>query len=216
MTALSPVPGQPLESARRNIAGASCLMLLAFSIGASGCERTKTAGEKAPPESTWTLQDVTHDEDKLLLIRRLPLGLSYAEVRRHVPDLSPVRDEIPPTPGTPHLTEADAPARILNRDSRMEFNFREDSLYAYGYWLEHLTYVTSDSLYRRLQDFYSQRFGPYLEEKGQPEEGSRSNASYWGAGGFEVVLVNNIYRDHCTLAWSFQLPVNTLQARASP
>ena len=144
------------------------------------------------------------DKQKLLMIKYLPLGASYEEVRMKFPgvsDLEPEgRGEILAGWG---LFEAFAPIVILNRKAILEFNFKDNKLYSYYFWLEKLDCITAGEVYQTLQKFYSDHFGKCREEQ-ESEPGYSAVSSYWHCGDFDFVITNNIYGDVCVVAWGYQ------------
>jgi hypothetical protein len=144
------------------------------------------------------------DDQKLLLIRYLPLGASYEEVQKKFPQVSDLRPEgrgeILASLG---LFEAFAPISILNRKATLEFNFKHNKLYSYYFWLEKLDCTTAGKVYQRLQKFYSAHFGKYHEEQ-ESEPGYSLISSYWYCDNFNFGIANNIHGDGCILAWGYQ------------
>lgn len=144
------------------------------------------------------------DEEKLLLIKYVPLGISYEEVKRKFSEVSDLRGE----GGGEDLAgrglqEAFVPISILNRKANIEFNFEYNKLYSYYFWLEKLDCQTARKVYQELQKFYSDHYGKYQEEE-ESELGYSNKSSYWNHVDFNFGITNNIYPDGCVVAWGYQ------------
>lgn len=144
------------------------------------------------------------DEDKLLLIRSLPLGISYEDASKRIPDLGEL--EIEGYSEYLHqqgLAKAFADMTVLDRQARLELNFENNILYSYYFRLAALDRAASADLYGRLQSFYSERYGKAREEQ-QAEGGVQSHSSFWSTDTFSVVMTASEQPDQHILSWGFQ------------
>jgi hypothetical protein len=141
------------------------------------------------------------DEDWLLLVRQLRFGLTYADLDGMLPGLG----ELAPDGGVSgDLHEAKRSVRLFDYDADLEFNFKNDSLYSYYFFVRELGGSASQELYDWLQKFYTEHYAGYSEET-TDEHGYSSRTSYWKGDGFTAVLTRSIQGDACSVSWGFQL-----------
>ncbi len=150
------------------------------------------------------VQNLTNDQ-KLMLIEEVPLGLTYEQVQQRFPDVGPQTPE--GTGATAHLTEANLETEVMDRDAMIEFNFEHDRLYSYYYHIDELGCTEAEELYGELQDFYSGYYGEMRTED-EDEGGYRARSSFWrmhdAQSGIAVTLSEQA--DECRLGWGFQQP----------
>lgn len=144
------------------------------------------------------------EAEKLALIERLPLGLSYAAVRSRFPEVGPQRAEVG---GAGALTEAEAPLTVFSRAGVLNLNFQNDALYSYYFALDSLACDSAEVLYDRLQAFYDGPFGAGREEAVDEQPGYRQRTRYWTADTLEVTATLGMQGAACRLAWGYQQPV---------
>lgn len=170
----------------------------------SGCQ--DRAGEEEPGaespvtsgESSDTMAQ-TAEPDELMIVERLPLGLSYDEVAARFPGVSPLRSE-----GTaPSLREATLDRRVFDRRAVLELNFDADRLYSYYFRLDSLVCDSARVLYDRLQEFYDGQFGVGREET-QQEGAYEATSRYWRADTLGVSATLGQQSGFCRLSWGFQ------------
>ena len=165
------------------------------------------------PEEQPDLEDqlehiVNTDEEKLLLIDHIPLDLTYYQVKEILPDLS---EPIVESEYFSILERATINTNLFSHDCNLEFNFSNDTLYAYWYNIDNLSNGVADSLYTYLQSFYGEIYGDYFEEISHDPGASGYPifwGSYWDSDEYEVVIGNNIYANYCLLAFGFQERIN--------
>lgn len=193
------------------------LILMALSASGGGC-RDGSGGEGAKPAPSNSNQnrpdaadaaesnpvDIETDEDKLMLIRLVPLGIAYEDVKSRIPETGEMSiegySEYMQRQG---LTRASADMRVLDRDAKLEFNFENNNLYSYYYRVEGLDERASSELFGVLQAFYSERFGKPREEH-RAEGAARARSSYWSAEKFHVVMTDSAQPGGHSLSWGFQ------------
>lgn len=144
------------------------------------------------------------DEEKLLLIRSLPLGISYEDASKRIPDLGEL--EIEGYSEYLHqqgLAKAFTEMSVFDRQARLELNFENNILYSYYFRLAGLDRDTAGDLYRRLQSFYSERYGKPREEQ-QAEGAIQNHSSFWSNDTFSVVMTASAQPDQSILSWGFQ------------
>lgn len=145
------------------------------------------------------------NDQKLMLIEEVPLGLTYDQVQQRFPDLGAQQSE--GSGATAHLTEAHLQTDVMDREALIEFNFENDRLYSYYYRIDSLDCAEGDSLYAELRDFYAGYYGDLREEE-EDEGGYSARSSYWrmdeGQQGGAVTLSRQA--DECRLGWGFQQP----------
>jgi len=149
------------------------------------------------------------DDQKLLLFEHVPLGAALSEVKDAVPDLGNQRLE-----GLPggELTDAGAEVEVIGFRTRVEFNFRRDTLYSVSFGPLDLPADSGDAVFDRLSAFYSRRFGTPLVEDGQDTPyfvRSRSWRASWG----EVGVINSLAGDRRILGWGYQPLPDTRSTR---
>jgi len=148
--------------------------------------------------------DIETDEDKLLLVHLVPLGIAYEDVKSRIPETGEMSieaySEYMQRQG---LARASTDMRVLDRDAKLEFNFENNNLYSYYYRVEGLDDKAASELFDRLQAFYSGRFGKPREEH-QAEGATRARSNYWSAQKFHVVMTDSAQPAGHVLSWGFQ------------
>lgn len=192
--------------------------LVALLFAAFGCEAqpeaTPEMDEVAPPDRTSPdgqgVQDAPPpdltEEQKLMLIQEVPLGVDYAYVEDRFQTVGPEEREA--LGAGDQLSQAFLPVSILNEEGTLEFNFDDDALYSYYYRLDSLACDVGEQRYDELNSFYSDYFGDAREEEEQAND-YRSRSSFWRMGEQEgaVAMTLGEQSDVCRLSWGFQQQV---------
>lgn len=148
--------------------------------------------------------DIESDEQKLMLIDLVPLGIGYEDVKSRIPETGEMSieaySEYMQRQG---LARASTDLRVLDRDAKLDFNFENNNLYSYYYRIEGLDEASASELYSRLREFYSGRFGKPREEQ-QSEGAARARSSYWSADKYHVAMTDSSQPGGHTLSWGFQ------------
>jgi len=149
------------------------------------------------------LDTLSSDRDKLLLIQKLPLGLTYDEVKQRLPSMGALKPEGGMEPGNSGLEEAWDEMIVLNRKASLECNFNTGRLYSYCFSVEKLQDPDARAFYRELQRFYTMQFGNYHEEH-QNEEGRLLSSSLWSSDSFGIVATLSGSDEEFRVSWGFQ------------
>ena len=179
-----------------NLFGDTLRAAIALFIASSlGC------GEKHDSVVCGSLADMS-DSEIMFLIGCLPIGATYAEARKIVPNLSELRWE-----GRPlnrfGLQEATASVAILDHQSELEINFKDSRLYSYLFWVRDLTEKSAESLYNDVVGVYSASYGaPTTTTDAEP--GHTYSGSHWCQNGYAAVVGRTDYADRSFVAWGFQ------------
>ena len=143
-------------------------------------------------------------KDELLLINKIPIGITYEEVKDVFPNISELRAE------GRNLYDAKVDLCILNNKAKIEFNFKayknNNMLYSYYYFIDSLDSDIADSLYLLLKNFYKEHYGNSSEGKELDPAGFYNITSFWRTKEFSVGLTNNVYHNYNVLGWGFQKP----------
>ncbi|MTI82706.1 MAG: hypothetical protein FH756_02165 [Firmicutes bacterium] len=150
-------------------------------------------------------QTAQSDNEKLMLIKELPFGVTYQEVKQKFPDVGPNKPEgYPEVEIDEGLTEATVSVNVLGYKAELEFNFEDNKLYRYGFAVEFKNKAGAENLYTKLQEFYTQEFGAYLVEK-QAEGDNLTISNFWYESDFELCLVHHKNWDgRHFVNWGFQ------------
>lgn len=149
------------------------------------------------------LDTLSSDRDKLLLIQKLPLGLTYHEAKQRLPSLGLLKPEGGMEPGDTGLEEAWGEMMVLNRKASLECNFNAGRLYSYYFSVESLDDAGARSLYRELQRFYTMQYGNYHEEH-ENDEGRLMSSSLWSSDSFGIVATLSGSDGEFEVSWGFQ------------
>ena len=145
------------------------------------------------------------DHNQLLLIKRIPIGATYEQVKSVVPTLGKLLPEgRSEHQGKRGLFEALTQINILDQEATLEFNFEYGELYSYFYSIKDLDKVVAEDLYARLQGFYRSQFGDFEYSVDSDPAGFRVEMSIWDLADFRVGVANNIYSSSCVLSWGFE------------
>lgn len=143
------------------------------------------------------------DEEKLLLFKKVPTGMTYKETKFLLPTLGELVTEgggsFNPRFG---LFEARLELSLIGQSAKMEFNFKNDTLYGYDFFISKLDSGTAEVIYTNLQSFYSKHFGPYNEEIETFEY--FYEASYWSSDSIHWGITKNIYsKTNAYVGWGY-------------
>ena len=144
--------------------------------------------------------------NKLLLIKKIPIGTDYKKIKELFPNLS----EMKKVGLRGNLYEAKVKNYIFNQKCIIKFNFKSvdtlDALYSFYYFIDSLNKNTADSIYLLLKKFYNKNYGNSSEYKEVDPAGFYNITSVWKTKKFSVVLTNNVYYNYNILSWGFQKP----------
>ncbi len=184
-----------------------CLLLLL----AAGCREAEPAapvetGANDAPDTAedraGTISDstVTSDSTGLILVDNLPLGGTVDQMREVLPAFMMTEGE-----GAVEndMEQAIAPYTVFGRPGEVELNFDEGHLVSYYFRLDTLACPSADSLYRRVQTAYGERFGAPREDT-QDEGGYRAQSSYWVGDSLGASVTRGEQAGRCRLMWGFQ------------
>jgi hypothetical protein len=150
------------------------------------------------PESITSVKLDTLDE-RMLLHKQVSIGVTYDALKQMLPDLGRQKND-----GGQHLTDALLEIDVLGYPARVEFNFEDEVLYNFIYWMPRMKPEEAKVAYKKLQDYYSDLFGAYQEEFVQEEPDYGVRSSTWKSGKEVIRVVNNISYDNVTIAWSIE------------
>ena len=146
------------------------------------------------------------EQDALTIYKVIRPGATYRTVHRRIPGLG----ELTPEGGSelqaaPGLSEATALTELFDRETVLEFNFKDGRLYSYYFFLREFDQIMADRLYHRIKAFYLSGLGHGAEEEEQ--DGDRLKKSvYWIAHDLEVVVTINTTSEASVMSWGFQQP----------
>jgi len=139
-----------------------------------------------------------NEKSRLLMVQCIPIGSTPDEVGKFVPGFGVGG----PYAGDPTLTVGSTPLEVLGQKTRLQFDFKSDSLYAMWYGLD-LTAAHGDSLFAELVRFYCKQFGSARIGDGQDAEYYVRNRR-WCTAQYEVVVSCSLAGDRRFLGWGFQ------------
>jgi hypothetical protein len=172
-------------------------------FAAAGCSRGEVAKRSSQTPQVSLLASMS-DQEKLLLIQRVPLGVTYSGVREIISDLGPQRPEAPGgPPEMADLTDASVTVQVLGHSTRLEFNFQKNKLYSYSYGSLEVSAAAGDSLFEYLCSFYSSQFGTPVAEDAQDSPYFVKDRR-WPRIGYEAGVTMSIADTMRILGWGFQ------------
>ncbi len=147
--------------------------------------------------------DKMSEEEKLLLFKKIPTRITYERTKFLLPTLGALETEgggsFNPKYG---LFESRLNFLILGRPAKLEFNFKNDSLYGYNFSISEIDSSSAEIIYKELQSFYSKQFGPFNEERESFEY--YYEASNWSTDSIQWGIVKNIYSNaHAYIGWGY-------------
>jgi hypothetical protein len=154
------------------------------------------------------------DHEKLLLFEHLPLGSTPSEVKRIASNLGDVAPEIM-MPVPTRLREASTETEFFGNKALLEFNFSGDSLYAFELGPIRLSEQAGDSLFEKINSFYTERYGePLVSDGDDPHTFVRDRM--WPVPGGEVGIIMRFEGNERLIGWGFQRALNTRPRKTSP
>ena len=135
------------------------------------------------------------DNGKLLLGDILSFGLTYEEVKAEFPEVGQLQAKGGlQSLGERGLKEAVLKTEVLDHTAELEFNFEQDKLYSFYYFITLEDEAEAGELYTYLQDFYATNLGTFFTEE-QEEGGISSETSYWQNEAFQLGLTHQVNVD---------------------
>lgn len=157
-------------------------------------KEVKKTEKEEEPERTERVEIQLNQQDRslLMLADQIALGTDYQKIKEQVPNLKEIRPEgNSDVLAAEGLTEATASASFMEKQTGIEFNFKNDSLYSFYYLINELNTEKGERLYKGIRTYYLERWG---EGKKMPveEETHYSTSYYWelGNGRFGVMTYN--------------------------
>ena len=143
------------------------------------------------------------DEEKLMIFNLIPKRITYQDAKAILPEMGELKTEgggsFDPNYG---LYESFLYLEIFGRPAKIEFNYRNDSLYTYYFFISNIDSSLAEEIYSNLQRFYEGKFGPYAKERETWEYFSES--SYWELDTFNFSISKSIYtKDNAIIGWGF-------------
>jgi hypothetical protein len=146
---------------------------------------------------------LTNEDDKLLSwVDSIPLGITYSQIKSLMPNIGMQR----PKGNNEQLakqgsTEARLKINLLHRKGNIDFNFKNDTLYSFFYTLTEADFEKADDIYYGLQNFYSKKIGPCVEDK--VEEYNRySKSCLWESTKYNATMTYNLNSN--IISWGIQ------------
>jgi hypothetical protein len=144
------------------------------------------------------------DDEKLMLIERLPIGSGYDDVRAIFPGVGP---EEPAGMGlTETLSTATVPVQVMDESAVLELNFDDGVLYSYYFQITDMDCSETEALRDELREYYQTRFGESTYES-ESEAGYAMESDYWPLPDHDAALAMTLGRqaEVCRLAWGYQI-----------
>jgi hypothetical protein len=191
------------------------IFLLVPALVLGGCAEPQPDPDTAPPDALG-VEDDEHqprdrlsDDEKLMLIDRLPIGSSYDDVRDVFPSVGP--EEPAGTGLTETLSTASVPVRVMEEDAVLELNFDDGVLYSYYFQVHDADCGEAEALRAELRQYYQARFGDSVYES-EEEPGYTMESDFWHLPNHDAALAMTLGRqaDVCRLAWGYQIEYGTV------
>lgn len=153
-------------------------------------------------KQTTKLQFSPDEKDFLDHFDSLKPGVSFKELKHTFPVVKGIRPEAGNEElASQGLTESLATIQLLNADARLEFNFKNDSLYSYFSVMKEADLDKADDLFLLLQNHYNKLYGVCEQEKVE-EENHFVQTCFWKTRNQYWVLTYNINTG--TILWGYQ------------
>ncbi len=156
------------------------LFIPIFSVLLAGVVAGWYLNSKTSSEKTQPLEIVT-------IIKKLPIGSSFEDVKLLYPNLSDLQGQGGYlTPDKTDLTEAHVHTELMGLPAEIEFNFQKDNLYSYFFNFNRLDKKTADKLFADL----TETFQIYGKPQPQTMEPNRPDCytNFWQTPDFSVGL----------------------------
>lgn len=187
------------------------LILCGCSKESSENEESSIDGAKSAADSLAVLAregavdvDKMTDEEKLLIYKIIPKRISYQETKAIFPGMGELKTEGDGTMEPKYgLYESNLSLSVLGRQARLEFNYENDSLYAYYFFISNVDSLAAEQIYIELRNFYELRFGAYAEERETRQYIYES--CFWESDTLNFGISKSIYtKDNAIIGWGFQ------------
>ncbi|MCR6638984.1 MAG: hypothetical protein NVV82_08380 [Sporocytophaga sp.] len=161
--------------------------------------------EEVEQEKVVDLGLTKDDKKKLMVIKDLPLGTPFKQIKELFPAVKDPRPEGGSAElGKQGYSEALVKLDLMGKKADLEFNMKNDTLYSYYFTITEADYEKASDIYLGIQQFYNKEYGPCKEEKVE-EYNHYSKSCMWNPGKFSVVMTKDINRGN--ISWGFQRPV---------
>lgn len=165
----------------------------------------KKEKEKRPkrfPSETDTTQSNETTEQFLNSFDTVSFGKTFVSIKEVYPTLQVLSEENSNIPTSQKLTEATSWIDILNKKAKVEFHFRNDSLYSYFLTITEPTYEEAEKTHAFLQNYYTQKYGECLVQSVE-EESKFSETCYWKVKDRYLPLRYDVNKG--IISWGYQV-----------
>ncbi len=153
----------------------------------------------APPKPSATYILTQNDKAILELLQSIEMGLSFNEVKARYPSLKGIRpedkkDEL----AAAGYTESVCRQALFGSEASAEFNFKDDSLYAYIFVYNEQNSEKVEKVFQAVKNYYSTKWGPPIPE--MIEEENHYNQSFVWTGEHVIPFLSYNLNTN-TIAW---------------
>ena len=152
------------------------------------------------PKTENMLSYSAEDESHLLLFEKFSLGIISSELKKKFPDLKPLHAEDNNEElGTRGLQESIQEIIFLNKKGKLEFNFRNDSLYRYSIVFNEPNESKATDLYEKISNYYNKRLGAFLPVNIE-EDNHYAQLNTWYLNPDYLIAIYNLNTGNITIA----------------
>jgi|GEM_PF-1598503 len=158
--------------------------------------------ENTPKKTTeeTMLAYTEEDASRLLYFEKFSLGITSAELLKKIPDLKPLHTEDNDQElKAKGLEESIQEISFLNRKGKLEFNFRNDTLYRYSIIINETDETKASNLYEQILRYYNKRLGDF-QPVNVEEDNHYAQLNTWYLNPDYLITIYNLNTGNITIA----------------
>jgi hypothetical protein len=147
------------------------------------------------------LQYTPDDEVNLLLFEKFSLGISYAQLKNKISSVKPLHaEDYNEQVGAKGLQESIQDITFLNYKGKLEFNFKQDTLYRYSIVFNEPNEKKGNKLYQQVLTYYNNHLGVPYQPVNIEEDNHYAELNMWYLNPDYLVAVYNLNTGNVTIA----------------
>ena len=152
--------------------------------------------QKKTTKLEYNAEDATH----LLLYEKFSLGITYEQLKEKMPAVKPLHaEDYNEQLGKKGLQESLQDISFLKHKGRLEFNFKNDTLYRYSIVFTETNDTKGYTLYEKILNYYSDQLGNY-QLVNIEEDNHYAQTNMWYLNPDYLIAVYNLNTGNITIA----------------
>ena len=141
------------------------------------------------------------DKKQLQFLKAYPIGTPFKKIHDEMNLKNAKQSKGSDEMATQGYTEVDTKVNIMGKSADLQLNFKNDSLYGYSYKITENDFNKGGKIYKGLQQFYAEEFGP-CKELTSEEETLTTRSCNWSSKKALGTIIYDVNTGE--INWGFQ------------